>query len=628
MREPVSPDSSRLRLGVLGVVVLSLFAALLVRLWYLQVMASNQYQAVSTNSVRLVTTEAPRGRILDRNGVELVRNRISDVITVDRNDLPMRPDVKSRLAFILGISSDELQRRIENKRYSVYKPVPIARDVPKEKLIYVREHASEFPGVANTRLTEREYTQGELAAHVLGYTGEINSDELAARKRLRRGYKPGDTIGKTGVELSFENDLRGQPGIEELEVDAAGRVLRTLNSRPPVPGHDVRLTIDINVQRMVETALAEGLAAARQGQDRQYKKHFLAPAGAAVVLDPRDGSVLAMASNPTYDPSIYVDGAVAEFKRLQDPALHAPLNDRATEGLYAPGSTFKLVTSIAALSKGLISPNTTVDDKGSIKIGNQIFRNAGSAPHGRVRLDRALTVSSDVYFYSLGEKFWNARGRYGETAIQDTAHDLGLGDGIGRVPDPEIRKRLHDSNPKAFPNGGWFPGDNANLAIGQGEMAITPLQLGNAYATFANGGTLWAPRLGTEIIDADGTKVRDVAPRAVRHLDLPPTLRGPILAGLMGAVSDPKGTAHGAFIGFPYDRMPLAGKTGTAEVTNKQDTALFTAFGPATNPQFEVTVLLEEAGFGADAAAPVTRRIIDGLVGEPLKPIGRTGGAD
>jgi penicillin-binding protein 2 len=613
---------------VLGVVVLSLFAALLVRLWYLQVMASDQYQAVSTNSVRLVTTEAPRGRILDRNGVELVRNRISDVVTVDRNDLPMRPDVKSRLAFILGISSDELQRRIESKRYSVYKPVPIARDVPKEKLIYVREHAAEFPGVANTRLTEREYTQGELAAHVLGYTAEINSEELAARKRLRRGYKPGDTIGKTGVELSFENDLRGQPGIEELEVDAAGRVLRTLNSRPPVPGHDVRLTIDINVQRMVETALAEGLAVAREGQDRQYKKHFLAPAGAAVVLDPRDGSVLAMASNPTYNPSIYVDGSVAEFKRLQDPALHAPLNDRASEGLYAPGSTFKLVTSIAALSKGLISPNTTVDDKGSIKIGNQIFRNAGSAPHGRVRLDRALTVSSDVFYYSLGEKFWNARGRYGETAIQDTAHDLGLGDGIGRVPDPEIRKRLHDSNPKAFPNGGWFPGDNANLAIGQGEMAITPLQLGNAYATFANGGTLWAPRLGTEIIDADGTKVRDVAPRAVRHLDLPPTLRSPILAGLMGAVSDPKGTAHGAFIGFPYDRMPLAGKTGTAEVTNKQDTALFTAFGPATNPQFEVTVLLEEAGFGADAAAPVVRRIFDGLIGEPLKPIARAGGAD
>jgi len=628
MREPVSPDSSRLRLGVLGVVVLSLFAALLVRLWYLQVMASDQYQAVSTNSVRLVTTEAPRGRILDRNGVELVRNRISDVVTVDRSALPMRPDVKARVAFLLRIPIEELDRRLESKRNSVYKPVPVGRDVPKETLIYIREHASEFPGVAHTRLTEREYTQGELAAHVLGYTAEINSDELAARKRLRRGYKPGDSIGKTGVELSFENDLRGEPGIEELEVDAAGRVLRTLNSRPPVPGHDVKLTIDINVQRMVEASLAEGLTVAQASRDREFKKHFLAPGGAAVVLDPRDGSVLAMASNPTYNASIYVDGTVDQFKRLQDPALHSPLNDRATEGLYAPGSTFKLVTSIAALSKGLISPNTTVDDKGSIKIGNQVFRNAGSTPHGRVRLDQALTVSSDVFFYSLGEKFWTARGRYGESAIQSTARDLGLGEGIGRVPDPEIRKHLHDSNPKAFPNGGWFAGDNANLAIGQGEMAITPLQLANAYATFANGGTLWAPRLGTEIIDVNGNRVREVAPRAVRRIDLPPSLRNPILAGLMGAVKDPKGTAYGAFTGFPYDRMPLAGKTGTAEVTNKQNSALFTVFGPASNPQFEVTVLLEEAGFGADAAAPVARRIMDGLIGEPLKPIGRTGGAD
>ena len=628
MREPVSPDSSRLRLGVLGVVVLSLFAALLVRLWYLQVMASEQYEAVSTNSVRLVTTEAPRGRILDRNGVELVRNRISDVVTVDRNELPMRADVKTRLAFMLGITGEELDRRLESKRHSVYKPVPIGRDVPKENLIFIREHAAEFPGVAHTRLTEREYTQGETAAHVLGYTAEINGDELAARKRLRRGYKPGDTIGKTGVELNFENDLRGQPGIEELEVDAAGRVLRTLNSRPPVPGHDVKLTIDVNVQRMVEASLAEGLAIAREGRDREFKKRFLAPAGAAVVLDPRDGSVLAMASNPTYNPSIYVDGSVDEFKRLQDPALHTPLNDRASEGLYAPGSTFKLVTSIAAMSKGLISANTTVEDKGSIKIGNQIFRNAGSAPHGRVRLDRALTVSSDVFYYSLGERFWNARGRYGESAIQETARDLGLGEGIGRVPDPDIRKRLHDSNPKAFPNGGWFPGDNANLAIGQGEMAITPLQLANAYATFANGGTLWAPRMGTEIIDADGKKVRDVAPRAVRRMDLAPSLRNPILAGLTGVVKDPRGTAYGAFNGFPYDRVPLAGKTGTAEVANKQDTAIFTAFGPVDNPQFEVTVLLEEAGFGADAAAPVTRRIIDGLIGEPLKPIARAGGAD
>jgi penicillin-binding protein 2 len=591
-------------------------------------MATEQYQAVSTNSVRLVTTEAPRGRILDRNGVELVRNRISDVVTVDRNALPMRADVKQRLAFMLNISVDELDRRLASKRHSVYKPVPVGRDVPKETLIYIREHTAVFPGVAHTRLTEREYTQGQLGAHLLGYTAEINEDELAARKRLRRGYKPGDSIGKTGVELAFENDLRGQPGIEELEVDAAGRVLRTLNARPPVPGHDVKLTLDINVQRMVETALAEGLDAARRTTDREFKKHFIAPAGAAVVLDPRDGSVLAMASHPTYDPSIYVEGSVEEFARMQDPALHAPLNDRASEGLYAPGSTFKLITSLAGMTRGLISANTTVDDKGSVKIGNVVFRNAGTTPHGRVSLARALTVSSDVYYYTLGERFWEGRGRYGETPIQDMARELGMGEGIGRVSSAEVRKRLHEANPEAFRETSWYAGDNANLAIGQGELAVTPLQLANAYATFANGGTLWAPRLGTEIVDAEGKKVRDVTPRAVRRLDLSPAIRNPILAGLKGVVNDPKGTAHGAFLGFPHDRMPLAGKTGTAEVANKQDSAIFAAFGPADDPQFQVTVLLEEAGFGADAAAPVVRRIIDALIGEPLKPIARAGGAD
>jgi len=628
MREAISADSARLRLGVLGIVVLSLFSALLVRLWYLQVMASEQYLAVSTNSVRLVTTEAPRGRILDRHGVELVRNRISDVVTVDRNALPMRRAVKERLAFVLQISADELDRRIASKRHSVYKPVPIARDVPKETLIYIREHADDFPGVAHTRVTEREYPQGELAAHLLGYTAEINEEELAARKRLRRGYKPGDSIGKTGAELEFENDLRGRPGIEEVEVDAAGRVLRTLNQRAPVPGHDVRLTIDVRTQRMVEESLAQGLEAARQGSDREFKKRFLAPAGAAVVLDPRDGSVLAVASNPTYNPSIYVDGSVEEFQRLQDPALHAPLNDRATEGLYAPGSTFKLVTSLAAMKRGLISANTSLDDKGSIKIGNIVFRNAGTQPHGRVSLPRALTVSSDVFYYWIGERFWEARGRYGDDALQQMATELGLGEGIGRISDPSLRKRLHEENPNAFPNGGWFAGDNANLAIGQGELAITPLQLANAYATFANGGTLWAPRLGLEVRDAAGAKVRDVAPRAVRRLDLPPAVRNPILTGLKGVIADRRGTAHRAFQGFPVEVFEPAGKTGTAEVANKQDTAIFTVFGPADNPEVGVTVLLEEAGFGADAAAPVARRILDGLLGLPLTPIVRAGGID
>ena len=329
-----------------------------------------------------------------------------------------------------------------------------------------------------------------------------------------------------------------------------------------MPGDDIDLKLDINVQATVEETLAEGLAVARDARDREFKKHFLAQAGAAVALDPRDGSVLAMASNPTYNPSIYVDGSVAEFKRLQDPALHAPLNDRASEGLYAPGLDLQARHVDRGVEQG---PHLAQHDgrrQGLHQDRQPDLQERGLPPHGRVRLDRALTVSSDVFYYSLGERFWSVRGRYGETAIQDTAHDLGLGEGIGRVPTPEIRKRLHDSNPKAFPNGGWFPGDNANLAIGQGEMAITPLQLGNAYATFANGGTLWAPRLGTEIIDANGTKVRDVAPRAVRRLDLPPSLRNPILSGLTGVVKDPKGTAARRIRRLPATTDAARGQDG------------------------------------------------------------------
>ena len=240
-----------------------------------------------------------------------------------------------------------------------------------------------------------------------------------------------------------------------------------------------------------------------------------------------------------------------------------------------------------------------------------------------------------MFFYTLGNQFWNARDQYGN-AIQDMAHDLGLGkrtgialpyEAIGRVPDPETRKRLHDANPKAFPNGKWFSGDNVNLAIGQGELVITPLQLANAYASFANGGTVWVPRIGASIDDQAGHKLRDISPQALHKIDIPPAVYGPILQGLEGVTT--RGTAAGAFAGFPMASFPVAGKTGTAQAGDKQDTSVFTAFAPAGAPQFVVTAFLEEAGFGASAAAPVARRILEGLAGKPISPVSiATGGPD
>ncbi|HEX8770735.1 MAG TPA: penicillin-binding protein 2 [Acidimicrobiales bacterium] len=634
-------DSPRLRLGVLGVVVISLFAALLARLWYLQVLAAPELRVeAQRNSVRLVESEGTRGRILDRKGRVLVGNRVSNAVVVSRQAADKKPEILSRLAPVLGVPEAELGKRIHDSRFSPFKPVPLAEDVPKEKLIYIREHQADFPGVDGVQLARRDYPEGVLGAQLLGYVAEINEKELAAHKD--RGYKQGDTIGKAGVESAYEADLRGAPQIEKLEVDSKGKVLRSLGIQPAVAGHDVQLTIDLDAQRLAEDSLVQGLLTARQSYDRDSGTRFLAPAGSAVVTDPRDGSVVAMASYPTYDPREFIDGISQDrFAQLQDPAGSFPLNNRVTQGQYAPGSTFKLVSGMTALSTGLIKPQDTVDDAGFIKVGNppRIFRNAFGQVNGRVNVSEALTKSSDVFFYQVGANLWDEknRTRYGPTAIQDTARSLGMGspthielpfEAGGRVPDPDSRKRLHASNPEAFPTADWFTGDNINLAVGQGDLVVTPLQLVNAYATFANGGTVWAPRVASVILDENHTPVRSVDAREVRKVDLPPGVRAPIMQGLTGVVADSKGTAAPAFSGFPLTGYPIAGKTGTAQVSGKQDTSLFCAFGPAQAPEHAVSVIMEQSGFGAEAAAPVARRIFDGLTGGATKPVERVSAVD
>lgn len=625
-------DSGPLRLGVLGIVVVSLFAALLARLWYLQVMDAQTFkQVAASNQVRVVYEEAPRGRILDRNGEVLVDNRGSQVITIDRSEVKDRPEVIGRLAALLNIPQAELRRRMADVRFSPYTPVPVADEVPEETVVYLREHQDQFPGVAAPTRPERAYPSGVLAAHLLGYVGQTTKAELDARRS--KGYREGDEIGKQGIERSYEDDLRGVPGSKRLQVNSEGKVLGPpLRETQPQQGRDVYLTIDRDIQATAESSLAQGLEGARRLTDRK-KKPFVAPAGSVVVLDPRDGSVLAMASSPSFDPAQFVNGIRPEmFRVLQDPASSAPLNNRATQGLYAPGSTFKLVTAIAALERGVVDARTTVLDGGSFRLRNCkgdkcIFRNAGGVANGRVNMARALTVSSDVYFYQLGASFWSLRSQHGD-AMQDVARRLGLGQrsGItlrpeaeGRVPDPATRRRLNEQNPKAFPNGAWRTGDNINLAIGQGEMAVTPTQLATAYATFANGGTVWQPRVADKVVDQQGRIQRQVEPVKLRTVSLPPAVRDPILAGLRGAVTG-DGTASGAFAGFPFERLSVAGKTGTSQAPPRQDTALFVAFAPAENPQYVVAVVMEESGFGGSVAAPVARRVLERLAGGPDVP--------
>ncbi|MGH9279537.1 MAG: penicillin-binding protein 2 [Acidimicrobiales bacterium] len=628
-------DTSRLRLGILAVVVMSLFATMLARLWYLQVMVAPDLRVeAQDNSVRLVATEAPRGRILDRNGKVLVDNRIVPTVTGDREVVADHPEVLDKLAAYLGnVTRADLQRRLEDVRFSQFKPAPLAEDIGKEKVVYLREHQAEFPGIDVTQVAQRHYPHGSLAAHILGYVGEINDKELVPRRAA--GYREGDSIGKSGTELAYESDLRGTPEVEKLLVDSQGRVLRSLGKQPAVPGHDVQLTVDLDIQQLAEESLRQAIDQAHGAWDNRQLKYFIAPGGAVVVEDPRDGAIVAMASYPTYDPAVFVNGiSTALFSALQDPANNFPLNNRAIQGEYAPGSTFKLVTALAGLGRDVIGPGTTVRDTGSVQVGPQIFRNALSVAHGNVDLSRALAVSSDVYFYLLGEKLNTSKRPY---PIPEMARTMGYGTttGIelpfeleGRVPDPESKQRLHESNPEAFPYGDWFTGDNVNLSVGQGDLVVTPLQLANAYATFANGGTVWAPHVGGSIVDVVAQTSTPVAPRSTAKVELPPGSRDAIMAGLERVVTTEEGTAYPAFVGFPLSTFRVAGKTGTAEVNTKQDTALFVGLGPVEDPRYVVTAVLEEAGFGSAAAAPVVRRVFDGIVGIAPRSVSRTAARD
>lgn len=622
-------ESPRLRLAVVGIVVVSLFSALFARLWYLQVLDSSTFvTAATTNQIRLVYEDAPRGRILDRNGVVLVDNRRTQAITVNRNELNKlenADEVKGRLAALLNLTREELDKRIADVRYSQYKPIPVAEGdaVPEELYIYVKEHQEDFPAVEATIVSQRSYPNEPptLGAHVLGYVGEINDRELEARKQ--DGYRLGDSIGKSGIELVYEDRLRGEPGVTKLQVNSAGEVVRgePLAVKEPTPGNDVVLTIDANIQRLAEESLFQGLETAKKAVDRNGDgKNFVAPAGSVVVTDPRDGSVLAMASYPWYNPAEFINGIKPDvFAALNDPVNHYPLNNRAITGQYAPGSTFKLVTAAAALQTGMIQPKSSITDPGFFRVPNCKgekceFQNAGRKAWGRVDLRRAITVSSDTYFYALGARF-HIESQF-EQGLQRTARAFGLGsksgiplptDKAGRIPDPEWKKRLCEQIQCV--DAAWRTGDSINMSIGQGDVLVTPLQLANAYATFGNGGTLYEPKL-----------LKDAPPVERGRVELDPAQRQPILDGLKGVISIEEGTAYYAFAGFPNRDFPVAGKTGTAQVNKKHDTAIFAAFAPADAPQYAISVVLEEAGFGGSVAAPVARRILQGIV-QPAEPV-------
>lgn len=643
----MNTESPRVRLSVLGIVVVALFASLFARLWYLQVMATDEFRVeAQANRVRVVPVEAPRGRILDVNGKVLVDNVISVQVTIDRTilkelDTGPRTEVLTKLAEGLSRSSkaktvEDLEKDLANERYSPYVPVPVANNVPEELKIWIDEHAEELAGVAAERVAVRHYPFGSLAAHVLGYTGQINDEEFELVAESDKAYTLNDEIGKSGVELQYEPYLRGTPGTREIEVDASNQPIRDIGGELPIPGDDVLLNMNIDVQAQTEQALKSGLTLAQDRSCNGCKGPVVAQVGSAVVLDPRTGGVVAMASYPTYEPARFIDGVSdSEFAYLDDPANFAPQNNRAIQGQYAPGSTFKPFTASAALSAGILTPETTIYDTGKFEVpgctgDSCFFTNDEEKAYGSVDLRRSLTVSSDVFYYSIGAQFWRDQDALGGPEnfsdllqrwgfYKDTGIDLPF-EHSGVIPSPrwlteycERIECLGDS---------WRTGDNVNMSVGQGDVLVTPLQIANAYAAIGNGGTVWTPHIVKEIHDGvTGEVTETIAPKELSRVELLPEWRAAILDGLKGVTTSEGGTAVTAFSGFPSDSFAVAAKTGTAQVGSKAPTAVFGSFAPADNPLFAISVLLEEAGYGGSAAAPVARRLYDVLSGTiPLGP--------
>jgi penicillin-binding protein 2 len=634
-------DNSRVRVSIVGVVVVALFCTLLARLWFLQSGPENnlKVQAV-VDSTRVIQTQTPRGEIRDDKGRVLVRDRASWALTMDRNlSTTARDKVIGQLAELLHLKVRDLLSQYESPRQSPLEPAIVALDVSQPNRLEILQDPQDYPGVHVMELTVREYPQGALAAQVLGYVGEVPSEAIA--RLSKKHYEPGDEIGLAGAEAAFESQLRGRPRRETIEVDPTGRqVGDPVSVDPGAVGNTVYLTIDSDVQRVAESSLAQGIAEVRTLQNTDVKTAFVkyaAPAGSVVVMNANTGALVALASNPTYDPNVWVGGiSKTNYALLTNPFGNYPLVNRATQGLYAPGSTFKLVSSIAMANDGIRGIGDYYTDTGSVTIGGQPFSNAKGEAFGPVNLQQALTVSSDAYFYTVGNEFWrvwHAGDKARGLGIQTEARALGFGsttgveldESAGRVPDPAWKYAFAHANYKTKTerdqNGVWYPGDNLNLAVGQGDLVATPLQLANAYAAFANDGTLWHPRIEDKVVNAQTKKTTLVQSKAIRHLNLDPTVRATMLAGFQGAVSDPRGTAYNAFTGFPLSQFPIAGKTGTAQVKGKGDTSLFAAIFTANGQQYVVVAVVEQAGFGAQTAAPIVRRIIEQMTGQPISNV-------
>jgi penicillin-binding protein 2 len=590
------PAEFRQKLKIVIALLLIAISILLVRLGYLQIIRGAEFKQKSeNNSVRFRRIKPLRGLIMDRNGIVLVDNSPSfDVLYIPSKVKGNELSVEKLKDLYKSKSLEFSYDQSISKTAKQYSPIKLEKNVSMEKVALVETNALNLPGIYIDVSPVRLYLDGEMLAPVIGYTGEISQEDL---EKNNDEYAYGDVLGKHGLEKFFDTYIRGRRGAELVEVNVYGKEIKNLGRIDPVSGYNIMLTIDADLQKAAWDAL-EGKA------------------GSAIVLDTRDGAVLAMVSSPSFDPNLFNDGISSEqWSKLQNNPF-APLSNKAVSGQYPPGSTYKLIVAAAALEEGIITPETRIFCDGSFTLGNRTYRCWKKGGHGWVNLHKAIVESCDVYFYTVGKML-------GADKIAEYAKRFGLGEvsGIdlpgeksGLVPTKEwkLKKRKE----------AWQMGETISIAIGQGFNLLTTLQLADAYSAFANGGTLWRPYLVKRIESTDGKVYKEFLPEKKRDLNLSPKTIEVINDALKGVVNEPGGTGHAAKL----SNIEVCGKTGTSQVMGlpedekarrrkilgafQKDHALFACYAPSRNAEVAVAVILENAGGGGAVAAPVARKIL------------------